>query len=513
MTATWSGGYATGTPYLPTYVSAQAPAEMQVVAALAGVHFGLRREGLTVLDLGCGRGTAAMALAAANPSWTVIGIDYMPAHISEAREIAAAAGLDNLRFIEADLGAIDAAAAERLLPELDSVSLHGVWTWVSDAVRQGILEILRSRLRPGGFVLVSYNTMPGWAGDLGLQRLLRDHVATGQGPVEERMAQAIDTARALYAAGAPALRESIFLRRFAEVAPGTRDAFARYAVHEFLSEHWRPAFAQDVAAAFAEAKLDRVGPASLAHLLPALRLDAAQREIVAGLPAGMDPEFLGDLLIQSSLRQDLFVRGRRPADPAAEVPGILLAPCRLPEDGEVALDAPTGRAELPPAVIGAALAALRRGPQRIADLLALPEMARTTPGELLAVLAGSHVAAPVWRPAPDAAAMARARRFNQVLLRHLGADATQMGGRLAIAAPMLGAGLMTTPVEIATLLALQAAAEAGRPTPDAAAIAAAMLVPDSAAEAVAWTERTVRRALAERVPAWQVLGMLAATPS
>ena len=81
-----------------------------MVAALAGVHFGLRREGLTVLDLGCGRGVAALALAAANPSWTVIGIDSMPAHVSEAREIAAEAGLDNLRFLEADIGAIDAAA-------------------------------------------------------------------------------------------------------------------------------------------------------------------------------------------------------------------------------------------------------------------------------------------------------------------------------------------------------------------------------------------------------------------
>ncbi len=513
MAATWSGGYATETPYLPTYLSAQAPAEMAAVAALAGVHFGLKREGLTVLDLGCGRGVAALSLAAANPSWTVIGIDYMPAHVSEARDIAAAAGLDNIRFLEADIGALDDAAAERLLPELDSVSLHGLWTWVSDRVRAGILAILRARLRPGGFALVSYNALPGWSSDLALRRLLHDHVASGTGPIEARMAEAIDAARALHAAGATALKDSFFMRRFAEAAPASREAFARYAVHEFMSEHWRPAFAQDVAADFAQAKLDRVGPAALALHFAELTLEPAQREAIDGLPRGMDREFLRDLYAEPSLRQDLFVRGRRPADPATSVAELVLALRLVPEDGRVALDTPAGQAELPPAVIGAALGALQRRPHSMAELMALPEMARTTPGELLAILAGSHVAAPVWRDAPDAAATTRARRFNEVLLRHLGADAAVMGGDLAIAAPMLGAGVPTAPVEIATLIALQAAADAGRPPPAVPEIAAGMLVQGSSAEAVAWTERAVNRTLTRRLAAWRTVGLLPPTPS
>lgn len=508
MTASWSGGYAADITYLPTYLSAQAPAEMQVVAALAGVHFNLPREGLTVLDLGCGRGVAAMCLAAANPSWTVIGIDYMPAHISEAREIAAEARLDNIRFLELDIGALDEAAAERLLPEFDSVSLHGLWTWVSDRVRQGILTILRSRLRPGGFALVSYNALPGWSADLALRRLLRDHVAASDGPIEARMAEAIDAARALHAAGAPALKDSFFMRRFIGASTASREAFARYAVHEFMSEHWRPEYAQDVAAAFAEAKLDRVGPTALALHFAELGLEPAQREALAGLPRGMDREFLRDLFARRTLRQDLFVRGWRPADPATAVAGLVLALRLVPEDGRVALETPGGQAELPQAVIGAAVGALQRRPHSMAELMALPEMARTTPGELLAILVGSHVAAPVWRAEPDAVAIARANGANEVLLRWLGADTVAMGGSLAIAAPMLGAGVPTSPVEIATLIALQAAAAGGRPPPDVAAIASGMLVPGASAEAVASTEQAVTSALTRRLTAWRVLGML-----
>jgi SAM-dependent methyltransferase len=508
MTASWSGGYVADSTYLPTYLSAQAPAEMEMVCALAGAHFGLPREGLKILDLGCGRGVAVLALAAANPSWTAIGIDYMPAHVSEAREIAAAAGLGNASFLELDLAALDEAEATRLLPELDVVTLHGLWSWVSDPVREGILRVLRSRLKPGGLVLVTYNALPGWSQDLALQRLLRESVAVLDGSMVERTAAAIDVARGLYDAGAPALQHGFFLPRVSGTAAGAREAFARYAVHEFLSEHWRPAWPQDVAAAFAEAKLDFVGPAALALHFAELAMTAGQREAIAALPRRISGEFLRDLFARPTLRQDLFVRGRRPASPAATVPALRLALRRRPEDGRILLETPAGEAELPPAVIGAALAALEAGPRSLAELAALPEMARTTQGELLAVLAGSHVAAPVWRPDPPATAQARARRFNQVLLQALGAEATTLGGDLAMAAPMLGAGLPSKPVEIATLLALQEAAAAGAPAPAPAAIARGMLVADPQPEALAWAERAVAQSLAQRLAAWRGVGLL-----
>lgn len=286
MRAKWSDGYAAEMPYLPTYLSAQAPAEMATVCALAGVHCSLPQEGLAFLDLGCGRGMSVLALAAANPSWNAIGVDYMPAHVAEAREIAAAAGLDNARFLEADIAALDEAAAARLLPELDVVTIHGVWTWVSVRVREGILRLLRSRLKPGGLVLVTYNALPGWAEDLALRRLLRDLAARMSGPADRRIAEALEVAHTLHAAGMQALERSHFMRWYAAAPPATRASFARYAVHEFLTEHWEPAWPEDVAAAFAEAKLEPVGPAALAQHFPELTLAPPQREAMAALPAG-----------------------------------------------------------------------------------------------------------------------------------------------------------------------------------------------------------------------------------
>lgn len=508
MQATWAGGYSAELPYLPTYISAQAPAEMAMACALAGVRCDLPREALTLLDLGCGRGMGVLSLAAANPGWTAIGIDYMPAHVAEARGIAAEAGLDNARFHEADIAALDEAAAARLLPELDVVTLHGVWTWVADPVREGILRVIRSRLKPGGLVLVTYNALPGWAGDLALRRLLRDLVGSLGGPRDRRMAQALDIARGLHLAGAASLERSFFMRRLIDVPPNAREAFIRYAMHEFLPEHWRPAFPQDVAGALAEAKLDFVGPAFLAFHFPELLLNPAQREAVASLPPGLQPEFQRDLFTCPTLRQDVFVRGRRPAEVAGAVLGTTLALRRLPEDRRVRLDTPNGAAELPAPVINAALEALARRPHGIGELLALPALARTTAGELLTMLVGSHIAAPVWRDAPTPAMRDRAQRYNRVLLQQLGADAIAAGGELAAAVPMLGAGLAMKPVELATLLALHEAATEGRAEPDAAAIARGMLVAETNAETLAWTEAAVTVALTERLPAWRGLGLL-----
>src|SRR6202011_4061311 len=54
----------------------------------------------------------------------------------------------------------------------DIVTLHGLWSWVGDAARAGIVRLLAEKLRPGGIAYVSYNALPAWQGALGMQRVL-----------------------------------------------------------------------------------------------------------------------------------------------------------------------------------------------------------------------------------------------------------------------------------------------------------------------------------------------------
>ena len=62
------------------------------------------REGDRVVDVGCGFGDTAIALAKrAGPSGSVLGIDCCEAFLEIARGDAAAAGVDNVEFVEADV--------------------------------------------------------------------------------------------------------------------------------------------------------------------------------------------------------------------------------------------------------------------------------------------------------------------------------------------------------------------------------------------------------------------------
>lgn len=81
------------------------------VPALPGLGELLSRPGARMLDLGCGVGFAAVALARGFSDLTVVGVDSDEASITDARQHAAAEGLsDRVRFetlkADADLGAV-----------------------------------------------------------------------------------------------------------------------------------------------------------------------------------------------------------------------------------------------------------------------------------------------------------------------------------------------------------------------------------------------------------------------
>jgi SAM-dependent methyltransferase len=124
--------------------------------------------------IGSGYGFSALTLAAANPHWRVTGIDFSPAHVAAALALAAEAGIANVHLIEADLAALAAGELAPDIPESDVVAAHGLWSWVGDRARAGIVRLLGSRLRPGRLLYICYNAMAARSSVLGMQRLLRD---------------------------------------------------------------------------------------------------------------------------------------------------------------------------------------------------------------------------------------------------------------------------------------------------------------------------------------------------
>jgi SAM-dependent methyltransferase len=126
------------------------PVELVAAALeqLPGIGAKLRAGG-SVVDAGCGYGTPTLAIAALYPSARVLGTDFHDASIMAARDAAARAGRDNIRFEVAAATHLPAAAnagGYALVTFFDS--LHDM----GDA--GGALRRARQVLEPDGAVLL-----------------------------------------------------------------------------------------------------------------------------------------------------------------------------------------------------------------------------------------------------------------------------------------------------------------------------------------------------------------------
>lgn len=107
-----------------------------------------------VLDIGCNDGANLLPMAAAFPRATFLGCDIAPAPIRKAQQSAAELALTNVRFVAADLAAIDEGP-------FDYIIAHGLYAWVPAPVREALFALLARALAPNGLAYVSYNTYPG----------------------------------------------------------------------------------------------------------------------------------------------------------------------------------------------------------------------------------------------------------------------------------------------------------------------------------------------------------------
>lgn len=102
--------------------------------------------GIDVLDAGCARGTALLALAQRFPNSRFTGYDLCEDAIAHAADAARAAGLTNLRFETRDLTGYDEKNRFDFITSFDAVH--------DQKDPQALIESLHGALRPGGVYLM-----------------------------------------------------------------------------------------------------------------------------------------------------------------------------------------------------------------------------------------------------------------------------------------------------------------------------------------------------------------------
>lgn len=346
ISSVWSQGYVTDTLYTDNVFREQGPVWINYVAALKGCVPRPLDQPFSYLELGCGLGHSITLFAAAFPEARFVGVDFNPAHIDHAQRRARELGLSNLAFIEASFQDLAADAAgigiARGLNSFDFVAFHGIYSWIPEEARRAMQRIVFDRLLPGGLVYNSYNTLPGWAAEAPLQRLVSELARLGNGDSSNRARDAfmrIDSlakAKSGFFAQAPHLTKLI---GNLQKKPGN------YLAHEYLNGDWNAFYAPDVADEMARAKLEYVGAATLIENHDDLVLNDEARKLVTTEPDPRLRALLHDFLVNQKFRRDVFARGHArlgPRERRAQIARFPLVAPKSLDDLKPSIKVPRG---------------------------------------------------------------------------------------------------------------------------------------------------------------------------
>jgi SAM-dependent methyltransferase len=259
-----------------------------------------------ILELGCASGGNLIPLAFYSPGTRCVGIDLYANQVADGQALVDAAGLSNVELRQGDI--LDLRGAE--LGQFDYVVVHGVYSWVPEAVRERILGLCAEVLAHDGIAYVSYNTLPGWR----MRGILRDilgYAGRSAASARERVAalgRCLDRMQRAVTG-----LDAVSARYLAAEIGRLRQRPASYLVHEFLEAENRPLLLADFVAAAEAAGLRYVCDTDLQTRYP----ETVGADVAAALADLRDPverEQYLDFVVNRNFRRSLLCRPEaRPA--------------------------------------------------------------------------------------------------------------------------------------------------------------------------------------------------------
>ena len=132
------------------------PAYLEAYGTLVGLNTPPAKTA-RVLELGATYGGNIISQAVHNPEATFVGIELSQDQVEKGNKIISDAKLDNVSLIQGDIMNFD-----EILGTFDYIIAHGFYSWISDEMKDKLLDIISNHLADNGIAYVSYNTYPGW---------------------------------------------------------------------------------------------------------------------------------------------------------------------------------------------------------------------------------------------------------------------------------------------------------------------------------------------------------------
>jgi hypothetical protein len=464
----WTAGYVAEIDYTYGYYRELAPAHLRFALALRGVAPPSSGP-VNYLELGFGQGVSVNIHAASNRG-SFWGTDFNPNQAAGARALAKAGGNG------ANL--LDDGFAELLerddLPKFDFITLHGIWTWVSDKHRDTIVAIIRKHLAVGGAVYMSYNTLPGWSASMPVRHLMKLHediAGSAEQGIQKRIQAAIafgeqvDNAGAAYFRQVPGARDRL---------KGLKDKPANYLAHEYFNADWKPMYFADAVRHLETAKLSFAASSNLLDHIDNVNFSEQSRQMLVGIQNPLLRESTRDFIVNQVFRRDIFTRGQRLLNMPERTALLMqsrVALTVLANEVPLKLNAAVGEVNLSPAVytpLIEALAADNYRPKTLGELVPVLAPKNINPLQIIqavTLLVGANHATAAQSAEEAAAAAPAAQQFNAALLK-MAREHTEV---MCMASPVLGAGVPVPRLQQMFLAVL--GEQKSKKTPDAAALA------------------------------------------
>lgn len=262
-------------------------------------------EGSIHCELGYGQGVSINIHAAATDG-KYFGTDFNPSHAAHANELLQASGADAKFF--------DDSFEEMLnrddLPQFDSISLHGIWSWISKENQNHIVNFAKKFLKPGGIFYNSYNCYPGWSPAAPMRELfiLYDNYAHKSGKTFNRVEEALNFVENLFS------KNPAYFQR----VPDLKAIFDRaktlnhdYLAHEYFNKNWICMYFSEVAEILQSAKLDFVCTSEAYEATPQFIFPAEISDFLNTMENPIMREQVKDYFLNRQFRKDIYIKGCR----------------------------------------------------------------------------------------------------------------------------------------------------------------------------------------------------------
>ena len=298
---TWSNGYVTEIGYTYGYYEELNPIRNSL--ALLNAGYSPVADGIHC-ELGFGQGLSININAAATgDEW--YGNDFNPTQVAFAQNLQKVTN-SNLNITDESF---EEFCSRTDLPQFDTISLHGIWSWISEENRKYIVDFIRRKLKVGGVVYISYNTLPGWASFEPVRKMLTQHsqLMGHEGEsIESKIKNSLKFLETVVNLNPAFLQNNEILKlKINQI----KIQDPKYLAHEYFNADWQPMYFSDILRKLHPAKLTYCASANLLDQIESINLTSEMRNSLSQIENRIYKESMRDYLVNQQFRKDYWIKG------------------------------------------------------------------------------------------------------------------------------------------------------------------------------------------------------------